>query len=94
MSEHQIGRGRLDLLLKAVLNLCALKREKAIAKALDDDVFPVGACQELLGTMASLALPIRVRSEYNPRDVYTLTFGDQVQDCAATTDFNIVGMRA
>src|SRR5690349_7628333 len=91
--KHHVRRNWLYFLLKVVFNLCAIKRKKTVTEVVYHDVLLISATQELRSTIPCLTFPVGRRSQNHPCNINLLTFCEQAQNRAATTNFDIVRMR-
>src|SRR5207247_2003546 len=92
VGEHEIGRWPPLERLEDFFDCRSLVRKKAVAEPFDRHAASPGAAQERFGAGARFACAFTQAGEDDPIDFDVAVTIEQVEDGAATTDFDVVGV--
>ena len=94
MSDYQVRIYARLKRLKEIFNHGSLEGEITIAELLDDYLRLAGTPKKRTRAVPGFSPSLAIRGKDNPPDGQSGRFPDQLTNCAATANFNVIGMRA
>jgi hypothetical protein len=91
--EHEVGLEGLFDLLEDLFDTLALIRKEAGLKSLYDNLLAAHALEKPARTALGFCGPPATRAEHNPAHFQVRPFTHELQQRAATTNFNVIGVR-